>query len=253
MMTDKLESLERLSGRKPQLNLEVTEAEKIFFGQVADARGIKLATLVRELLNAEGRRLGVPAKLESYKSRFPEYQYYVRNEEDSATKVGIFEQFLLKFKADCDFSITGYEPNVYTRRIQCTAFSSSGESSSTILLGIADDQVKNYEERQAIDRAWHDMLGLSLNLADKWNGVSYVVEKRRTLKGKQIILKQFVEQHRDAKLSVNASYSGKTAFRVVATAGNESKELLIEYLPQRADEPAELQQALEEYQRPEAH
>lgn len=248
-MKDKQESLERPSGRKPQLNLEVTETEKSFFGQVADARGMKLAALVRELLNNEGRRLGVPAMLENYKSRFPDYQYYVNAEEDSETKLGIFEQFLMKFKSDCDFSITSYEPESYNLRISCTAYSSSGETSSTILLGIASDRAKNYEERKAIDRAWHDILGLSLNLEDKWNGISYVAEKRRTLKGKLIILKQFVDKYRHAELSINASYSGKTALRVVAKTENQSKELLIEYLPQRADEQAELTQALEEYQR----
>jgi len=239
----------RTPSRKPQINLEVTDEEKVFFGQLADARGVKLAALVRELLNEEGRRLGIPALLETYKSQNTRYQYLVKADEKSELKLGIFRQFLQAFKADCDFSITGYEPETYSASIQCTAYSSSGESSNTIYVGLAVDKATNYKEREEIDRAWLNILGLSLNLADKWDGVNFVVEKRRTLKGKQILLKQFVEKYRASDFQVNDSYNGGTVFRIVATTGQEKTALLIEYLPQRIGEAAELREALQEYQR----
>lgn len=250
-MTDQLNPTSRTPGRKPQINLEVTEEEKVFFGQLADARRLKLAALVRELLNAEAARLGIPAQLDAFKieANGSRYQYVIKADELTATKLGVFRQFLLKFKADCDFSITSYEPNVYHAGIQCTAYSSSGENSNTIYIGIASDRLLNYKERKEIDGVWSEVLGLSLNLEDKWDGTSYVVEKRRTLRGKQMLLKQFVEKYRGAKLDSNDAYNGGTAFKVVASTEQEKTAILIEYLPQRAGEAAELRIGLDEYQK----
>ena len=245
------EQAARAYSRKPQINIEVTEEEKSFFGQLADARGMKLAALVRELLNAEGERLSIPAQLEEYRgeshrSRSKRYQYIIDADEATEKKLGLFRQFLLKFKADCDFSITSYEPNTYSQGIQCTAFSSSGESSNTIYLGIANDRLLNYKERKEMDRVWHDVLGLSLNLDDKWNGTSYVVEKRRTLKGKLILLKQFVEKYSGAEFEVNESYNSGDIFKVTANTEEGKVLLLIELLPQRPGEVTELGAALDE-------
>lgn len=253
-MTDQLTPAPRIPSRKPQINIEVTDEEKLFFGQLADARGLKLAALVRELLNAEAKRLGIPAQLDAYKSEThrshsSRYQYIINADEPTEAKLGVFRQFLLKFKSDCDFSITSYEPNAYHSSIQCTAYSSSGESSNTIYIGVASDRLLNYRERREIDSVWHEVLGLSLNLEDKWDGTSYVVEKRRTLKGKQMLLKQFIEKYRGAKLDINDSYNGGATFKVVASTEQEKIPLLIEYLPQRAGEAAELRVGLDEYQK----
>lgn len=253
-MADQSNPTPRAPGRKPQINIEVTEEEKVFFGQLADARGAKLAALVRELLNAEAARLGIPAQLDAFRSEalgshYSRYQYIIKADEPTEAKLGVFRQFLLKFKADCDFSITGYEPNVYHAGIQCTAYSSSGENSNTIYIGIASDQLLNYKERKEIDRVWSEVLGLSLNLEDKWDGTSYLVEKRRTLRGKQMLLKQFIEKYRGAKLDINDAYNGGTTFKVVASTEQENTPILIEYLPQRAGEAAELRAGLAEYQR----
>lgn len=237
----------RTAGRKPQINLEVTEEEKVFFGQLADARGMKLAALVRELLNDEARRLGIPAMLDTYRSEGTTYQFTVDASEESETKIGIFSQFLLAFKSDCDFSINTFEVNRYAPSIECTAHSSSGENSNRIYIRLSSDIATNYKEREGIDRAWHDVLGLSLNLEDKWNGVSFLVEKRRTLKGKQMILKQFIEKYRDDAFDVNESYGGGTTFKVTANTHDGKKELLIDYLPQRVGEAIELKKAFEEY------
>lgn len=253
-MTDQLNPTARTPGRKPQINIEVTEEEKVFFGQLAAARRLKIAALVRELLNAEAARLGIPAQLDAFKSEAygshrSRYQYVIKADEPTETKLGVFRQFLLKFKADCDFSITSYEPNIYHTGIQCTAYSSSGENSNTIYIGIASDRLLNYKERREIDGVWSEVLGLSLNLEDKWDGTSYVVEKRRTLRGKQMLLKQFVEKYRGAKLDINDAYNGGTAFKVVASTEQEKTSILIEYLPQRAGEAAELRTGLDEYQK----
>jgi hypothetical protein len=238
----------RTPSRKPQINFEVTKEEKEFFEQLAEARGMKLAALVRELLNSEGQRLGIPAMLEEYRTQDARYQFIVGADVKSETKVGIFRQFLLAFKSDCDFSINSFDVDHYIPSVQCTAYSSSGESSNTIYISLSRDKVINHSEREAIHRSWNDVLGLSLNLKDKWNGVNYTVEKMRTLRGKQILLKQFVENYRDYKFDFNDSYGGGTTFKVTANNQFDKKELLIDYLPKRAGEAIELRRALEEYQ-----
>lgn len=240
----------RSTERKPQLNLEVTEAEKVYFEKLAQARGMKLAKLVRQLLNNEAQRLGIPALLIEYKSSRSDalYQYQIKSNEVSEIKLGVFRQFLETFKSDCDFSIDAFEVNRYTNSITCTAYSSSGENTNKIWLELASEPKDNYQERRDIDNIWHDVLGLSLLLKDKWNGVNYVVEARRTLKGKKILLREFIEENRGATFTPNVSYNGRTTFKLLAINGESQKELLIEYLPERVGEAAELQQALSEYQ-----
>ncbi|MBO2010868.1 hypothetical protein [Hymenobacter negativus] len=246
-MKNQPESMPRTPSRKSQINIEVNESEKIYFGQVAEARNMKLAALVRELLNAEGKRLGAPALLDDFKSQDSRYQYIVDASESSETKLGIFSQFLLRYEADCDFSITTYEPRVYNKSVECSALSSSGESTNRIFIGISPDEQTNFSERTAIDGAWRDVLGLSLNLEDKWDGVSYSVEMRRSLRGKKLILQQFVNKYNGAKFKVNPAYAGRTIFKVVANNEGSEHELLIAYFPQRTNEESELKQALDEY------
>jgi hypothetical protein len=45
--------------RKPQINVEVTLEEKQLFEEVANARGVKTATLLKMLAHDEARRLGI--------------------------------------------------------------------------------------------------------------------------------------------------------------------------------------------------
>ena len=249
-MAKQSDSTPRTAGRKAQLNIEVTEAEKANFEKLAKTCGVKLAALVRQLLTEQARRLGIPALLADYQTQGPDtiYQYEVPAQEASETKLGVFRQFLQAFTADCDFSKTTFEADQYAADVTCTAYSSSGGDSYKIWLGLASEQEANYWERQEIDATWHDVLGLSLLLQDKWNGVNYTVEARRTLNGKKILLKKFIEKYKDAKLKCNAAYNGGRVFKVAASTRKGQKELLIEYLPQRGGEVAELQQALEEYQ-----
>jgi hypothetical protein len=249
MMAKQVDDFPRATGRKAQLNIEVTDADKADFEKLAKACGVKLAALVRQLLADQAKRLGIPALLADYQTQQPDdtYQYRVPAQEVTETKLGVFRQFLQTFMADCDFSKTTFEANQYAADTTCTAYSSSGENSHTIWLGLAAEPEANYRERKEIDAIWHDVLGLSLLLEDKWNGVNYTVEARRTLNGKKILLKKFIEQHQGAKLKCNAAYNGGRVFKVVASTRKGQKELLIEYLPQRGGEVAELQQVLEEY------
>jgi hypothetical protein len=59
-MATKEERLARAHNRKPQINFELTKEEKQYFENIAKARKMKLAALIRDLLRAEGDRLGVP-------------------------------------------------------------------------------------------------------------------------------------------------------------------------------------------------
>jgi len=45
--------------RSPQINIKLTEEEKVLFQKVGKARGLKISALARSLMHDEARRLGI--------------------------------------------------------------------------------------------------------------------------------------------------------------------------------------------------
>jgi hypothetical protein len=45
--------------RSPQINIKLTDEEKVLFQKVGKARGLKLSALARSLIHDEARRLGI--------------------------------------------------------------------------------------------------------------------------------------------------------------------------------------------------
>ena len=45
--------------RSPQINVKMTEDERVFFSRVGRARGLSISALARSLMLEEGRRLGL--------------------------------------------------------------------------------------------------------------------------------------------------------------------------------------------------
>jgi hypothetical protein len=66
-MSTKEERDARSHNRKPQLNIEATKEEKAYFALVAKKSEMKLAALIRSLIHAEGKRLGIvpPSAIDS--------------------------------------------------------------------------------------------------------------------------------------------------------------------------------------------
>ena len=187
--------------------------------------------------------------LANFRSIFPNYDYYVGHEVSTPEKLDAFHQFLSKFKDDCNFSITSYEPNQTIASVLCTAFSTSSNYIAKIFIALSSDREVNLEERKAIDSEWIKILQISLQLEDKWNGVNYSVYKRLTLNGKKRLLEQFVAKYPSAKFEINSMFGGGTTFKVTANDEDGTHELLIDYLPQREGEAIELEQHFSELSR----
>jgi hypothetical protein len=222
--------------------MSFTDAEYQKLGELAQAARLGRSEYIVEKLGL------MPALLDDFKSRFPEYNYYIDSNVISSDKVAAFKEFLSRFKSDCNFSMTSAEPKQYLRDVYCGAYSTSGNDTERILIVLASDREQNKQEYEALRKEWVDVLELSLDLEDKWNGTSYSAYKRLTLEGKKRILKQFFDKYKNTKLSVNDSYGGGTTFRIAATTKEGEVVLVIDYLPQRTGEASELKQALEEYQ-----
>lgn len=45
--------------RSPQINIKLTDEEKVLFQKVGKARGLKVSALARSLMHDEARRLGI--------------------------------------------------------------------------------------------------------------------------------------------------------------------------------------------------
>jgi hypothetical protein len=54
-----MEKQASLSPRSPQINIKLTEEEKVLFQKVGKARGLKISALARSLMHDEARRLGI--------------------------------------------------------------------------------------------------------------------------------------------------------------------------------------------------
>jgi hypothetical protein len=222
--------------------MSFTDAEYQKLGELAQAAHLGRSEYIVEKLGL------TPPLLNEFKSKLPDYSYYIDSQVISSDKIAIFRQFLSMYKADCNFSMTLAESRQYLHDVHCVAYSTSGNDTERILILLARDKEQNQQEYAALRKEWVDVLELSLDLEDKWNGESYSVYKRLTLDGKKRILKQFVTKHHGRNLSIIDSYGGGTTFKVVADTEEDKSVLLIDYLPQREGEAIELKQALEEYQ-----
>jgi hypothetical protein len=226
---------------KRSRTLSFTDAEYEKLGELANAARLGRSEYIIEMLGL------APVPLSDFKSNFSEYDYYIISSITSSEKISVFREFLKKFKDDCNFSMTLAEPNQHLHGVLCTAYSTSGNERKTIFIVLASDREHNKQEYLALRKEWVNVLELSLDLEDKWNGSNYSVYKRLTLEGKQRLLKQFVEKYKGSHFDSNDSFGGGTAFKVLASRNTDKHELIIEYLPERGKESDYLTNYLLEY------
>jgi hypothetical protein len=188
--------------------------------------------------------------LSDYKSKqdtYPRYDFIVNSTVPIEIRLKIYKEFLLLVKQDCSVSISTKEPNQHLSGIDSSAISTSSNEQSSIYIGLSSNREQNRTEYEAIYKQWVDVLDLSLNLDDKWNGAYYFVFKRISREGKKNVLKQFIDKYQGSQFDINLAYGGGTTFRVTASTGHNKQELLIDYLPQLPTEREELKQAFAEY------
>jgi hypothetical protein len=54
-----MEKINNPTPRSPQINIKLTDEEKVLFQKVGKARGLRISALARSLMHDEARRLGI--------------------------------------------------------------------------------------------------------------------------------------------------------------------------------------------------